>query len=78
MTGQVIEHLIRLQKKDIAYVRHIFEGYDGIAHVTTVDRLQSIVKVVAVSDFKEIVGMVLERLGTEITMELLGKEFSER
>ena len=61
--------LVRLEKKDISYVRYIFEAYEGVANVTTVDREQSIVKIVAVPDFADLAETILNSLRDEIHFE---------
>lgn len=61
--------LVRLEKKDISYVRYIFEAYEGVANVTTVDKEQSIIKIAAVPDFADLAETILNSLRDEIHFE---------
>ncbi len=64
----VIIKNIRLNRSDIAYIKHIFDGYDGIVTVTTVDRVKSVIQLCIIPDFISDVEMILQALGREIDM----------
>jgi hypothetical protein len=66
----------RVDRRDIAYLRFIFEGYDGIAVVTTLDRDAGIVAVrIAPGCENEVVG-VLSALSKEILIEAFDADAS--
>ena len=70
----IIRHL-KLNRRDIAYMKYIFEGYEGLATVTTIDKIESIVQLSIAPDFGPDVDGILEALGGEIDMcELDGGE----
>ena len=61
----------RVDRRDIAYLRFIFEGYDGIAVVTTLDRDAGIVAVRTAPGSENEVQGVLGDLSKEILIEAL-------
>ncbi len=62
----VITKKLRLERKDIAYVKFILEGYEGIALATTIDNDESVIQLTIVPDFKSDVEMLLAALRKEI------------
>ncbi len=62
----VISKKLRLERKDIAYVKFILEGYEGIALATTIDNDESVIQLTIVPDFKSDVEMLLAALRKEI------------
>ncbi|MCK9229199.1 MAG: DUF4911 domain-containing protein [Syntrophales bacterium] len=65
-----VSRLLRVQKKDIAYIRYVFEGYEGIANATTVDEEKGLVRLQIAPDFVESAEAVLGALGKEIALEI--------
>ena len=47
----VVPILLRVPRAEIAYVKFVFESYEGIAIVRTLDRYEARVVVLAVPDF---------------------------
>lgn len=69
----VITRNLRLSRKDIAYVKYIFEGYEGLATVTTVPTSrESVVQLSIMPDFTSEVDGILEALKEEIDMSEIG------
>ncbi len=62
----IITKKLRLERKDIAYVKFILEGYEGIALATTIDNNESIIQLTIVPDFESDVEMLLAALKKEI------------
>ncbi|MBW2673662.1 MAG: DUF4911 domain-containing protein, partial [Deltaproteobacteria bacterium] len=58
----MITRNLRLHRRDIAYVKYILEGYEGLATVTTIDRSESVVQLSIVPDFISDVDGILEAL----------------
>lgn len=65
-----ILRFLRVRKRDVAYIRYIFEGYEGIANATTVDGQQGLVRLQVAPDFVESAEAVLQALGKEIPLEM--------
>jgi hypothetical protein len=49
--ADVVPILLRLARPEIAYVKFIFESYEGVAVVRTLDRRAALLVVLAVPDF---------------------------
>jgi len=62
----IITKKLRLERKDIAYIKFILEGYEGIALATTIDNNESIIQLTIVPDFESDVEMLLAALKKEI------------
>lgn len=62
----IITKKLRLERKDVAYVKFILEGYEGIALVTTIDNTESIIQLTIVPDFESDVEMILTALKKEV------------
>ena len=68
----VIKRDLRLNRRDIAYVKYILEGYEGLATVTTIDRSESVVRLSILPDFASDVDGILEALKREIDICEIG------
>lgn len=66
-TSDMVERYLRVHKKDISYIRYVFEGYEGIACATTIDPEKSIIKLLIAPDFLDLVDRILADLKHEIT-----------
>ena len=62
----IITKKLRLERKDIAYLKFILEGYEGIALATTIDNDESIIQLSIVPDFESDVEMLLAALKEEV------------
>lgn len=68
----VIKRDLKLNRRDIAYVKYILEGYEGLATVTTIDRIESVVQLSILPDFASDVDGILEALKKEIDICEIG------
>jgi hypothetical protein len=59
----------RVDRREIAFLRFIFDGYDGIAVVTTLDPDAGIVVLRIPSGCEREVDMILQAIGPEILIE---------
>jgi len=64
----MVRRRFKVDRKNIAYVRHIFEGYDGLATVTTIHRAASIIELTMTEDFVEDVDRICAALRDEINL----------
>ncbi|MGQ9509645.1 MAG: DUF4911 domain-containing protein [Thermodesulfobacteriota bacterium] len=62
---------LRLNRKDIAYLKFIIEAYEGMAVVRTKDPNEGIVELMVAPGWEKEVEEVLEGLRKEIPMEVL-------
>ena len=71
---RVIEQYYKVQRRDVSYIKFILEGYEGLAVVTTVDRYDSIIKVLIAPDFAEEASGIMNALMDEIDFEEIAGE----
>ena len=68
----VVPIYLRLPPREIAYVKFIFESYEGIAVVRTIDRRAATLVVLAVPDFEADVRAVVRSLAVDSECEETG------
>ena len=68
----VVPIYLRLPPREIAYVKFVFESYEGIAVVRTIDRRAATLVVLAVPDFEPQVRAVVRALAVEAECEETG------
>lgn len=66
MHNDSIQWQFEVDKKDIAYIVSIFEGYDHLAVVRTVDPSQGLIELMISPDFLEDTRRLAEALAKEI------------
>ena len=66
MHSDSIQWQIEVDKKDIAYIVSIFEGYDHLAVVRTIDPAQGLIELLISPDFLEDTRKLTEALAKEI------------
>ena len=66
-----IQWRIEVNKKDIAYIVSIFEGYDHIAVVRTIDPSCGLIELMISPDFLEDTRKLTEALAEEIPFRLI-------
>lgn len=62
----VITRDVRLNRRDIAYVKYIFEGYEGLVTVTTIDRSRAVIRLFIMPGSMSDVAGILGALKGEI------------
>tara|TARA_Y100001934_G_C11597343_1_gene426111 strand:- start:29 stop:280 length:252 start_codon:yes stop_codon:yes gene_type:complete len=69
-----IQWQIEVNKKDIAYIVSIFEGYDHIAVVRTIDPSYGLIELMIAPDFLEDTRKLTEALAEEIPFRLINTQ----
>lgn len=64
----MINKYFKLNKKDIAAVQFILEGYDNMVRVTTVDSNAAVIQVAIMEDFASDIALLLDRLKIEYSL----------
>ncbi|MEE8397685.1 MAG: DUF4911 domain-containing protein [Desulfobacterales bacterium] len=64
-----IEKIFRIDRREIAYLRFIFEAYDGLAVVTTIDSQSGTVALYIPPGSEADVERIIEDLGKEMLIE---------
>jgi hypothetical protein len=72
MHNDSIQWQIEVDKKDIAYIVSIFEGYDLLAVVRTIDPAQGLIELMISPDFLEDTRKLTEALAKEIPFIRVG------
>ena len=67
----------RVDRRQIAFIKFIFEAYDGIAGIRTTDPVKGIIKLHIAPGCQEQVEQVLRDLKKEILVRRLETEFPE-
>ena len=67
-----IQWRIEVNKKDIAYIVSIFEGYDHLALVRTIDPSRGLIELMISHDFLEDTEKLTEALAMEIPFRRVG------
>ncbi len=63
------EIFLEISPEDIAYVKFIFESYEGVGLVRTVDQKKSIIDILVVDDFQETARSIVLSLNHEVKMK---------
>ena len=62
---------VRVDKRQIGFMKFIFEAYDGIANLTTIDPALGIISINIPNGCDDIVDNLLKTLGHDILIESL-------
>ena len=69
--GDSIQWSLEVDKKEIAYIVSVFEGYDNLAVVRTVDPAQSIIELIISPDYLEDTRQLISALSKEVYIKKL-------
>ncbi len=64
----LLEIYLHIRPEDIAYVKFIFESYEGVGIIRTVDRKKATIVVLVVEDFLEAARSILTSLKNEVPL----------
>ena len=70
--SDVVVLRVRVLPADIAFVKFVFESYEGIAVVRTLDRKSADLELLVAPDFAEAARAILESLRPEVAWQPLG------
>ena len=69
MEADLVEFYVRVRPEDIAYVKFIFESYETVGFLRTVDPREAVLMILIVPDFLDDGLGILDSLAGEIEME---------
>ena len=72
-SAELVEHYVRVRPGDIAYLKYIFESYEIVGFLRTIDPKAAVVVVLAVPDFRREAEAILESVAREIPIERIPK-----
>jgi len=70
---ETIKKYYRVDRKEISFLKFIFEAYDGIAVLTTIDSKQGVVVLYIPPGCEEDVEMILQDLRNDIIIEKVSR-----
>lgn len=70
---ELIERYVRLAPVDIAYLKFIYESYETVGFLRTIDPNEAILVIYFVPDFADVGDAILESVSREITIERIPK-----
>ncbi len=70
-TLQTIQKYFRVDRREICFLRYIFEAYDGIAVMTTIDPQAGFVRLHISPGCEEDIGLIIQDLKKSIMIEPL-------
>ena len=62
------EIYLAIRPEDIAYVKFIFESYEGVGIIRTVDRKKAVIVLMVVEDFLSTARLILDSLKKEVSI----------
>jgi len=62
------EIYLKIRPEDIAYVKFIFESYEGVGIIRTVDRKKAVIVLLVVDDFLSVARSILTSLKNEVPL----------
>ena len=62
------EIYLELRPEDIAYVKFIFESYEGVGIIRTVERKKAVIVLLVVEDFLNVARSILDSLQKEVPL----------
>lgn len=62
------EIYLAIRPQDIAYVKFIFESYEGVGIIRTVDRKKAVIVLLVVDDFLNVARSILTALQGEVPL----------
>ena len=71
MHNDSVQWQVEVDKKDIAYIVSIFEGYDDLAVVRTLDPSRGLIELMISPDFLEDARELTEALSKEIPFQII-------
>lgn len=67
------EIFLEIRPEDIAYVKFIFESYEGVGIIRTVDQKKAIIDLMVVDDFQETARSILASLKHEVPLRVVSR-----
>ncbi len=68
-TKNTVTKIVRIKKSDVCYISNLFEAYEGLAVIRTLDPRKGILALWISSDFYSDVMKILESLKKEMYIE---------
>ncbi len=66
---KTVQRLFRIDRSEIAFVKFIFEAYDGIANLSTIDREMGVIQLNIAPGCEKVASDVIEDLQKSVRIE---------
>ena len=67
------EIYIEIRPEEIAYIKFIFESYEGVGFIRTVDRKKAVIVLMVVDDFLSTARSILASLKNEVSLNEIAR-----
>lgn len=65
---ELLDIYLELSPADIAYVKFIFESYEEVGIIRTVDNKRAVIVLLAMADFLDVARKILDSIQSEISL----------
>ena len=65
----IVKKFLKLNRSHIAFIKYLFEGYEGLVTVSTIDKMNSIIQISIMPDFVADTEKILNAVRHEIDYE---------
>lgn len=72
-SDRLVEFYVRLRPEDIAYVKFVFESYEVVGFLRTIDPRAATLVILVVPDFGDVGEAILQSIAREIPLERMAK-----
>ena len=69
--ADIVEIYVRVPPEEIAFVKFIFESYEGVAVVRTADPVRAVIVLLVAADFVTLAREILAAIRSEVSWEEL-------
>ena len=73
LAGELVEVYLRVRPEDIAYVKFIFESYEVVGFLRTIDPREAILVIMFVPDFADVGHAIVDAIAGEIEIERVAR-----
>jgi Domain of unknown function (DUF4911) len=70
---QLYDIYLELPPADIAYVKFIFESYEEVGIIRTVDRQRAVIVLLAMTDFLEVAHAILQSIKNDVPLREISR-----
>jgi len=74
----IVKKFLKVNRRNIAFIKYLFEGYEGLATVSTIDKSNSIIQISIMPDFIADTEKILDAVRHEVAFEEVPTYETER
>lgn len=73
MSAEILPIYLRVDPRDIAYLKFLFESYDEVGIVRTLDRRAAVIVLLAMREFLETAHAILDDVRQQVVIEEIAR-----